>query len=212
MGPAQISPGPSTSVAMGGIAAAMSAGAATPAAPAPKDTDSARPSSRSATAHPTTGGSASWQALARASRFREAFDLARDNGFDGELDRASVQDLLLLGDAARLSGNAPYAIRAYQRARSRAPGTPWAANAAFALGRVYFDQLDSFGDAARWFATYSSEAPSGPLAREALGRRMEALSRGGDRSGAARVAEQYLRQYPSGPHAPLARTLETEEN
>jgi hypothetical protein len=75
---------------------------------------------------------------------------------------------------------------------------------------VYFDQLASFAEAARWFATYSREQRDGPLAREALGRRMEALARAGDRSAAAHVAEQYLREYPSGPHAPLAKTLETD--
>jgi hypothetical protein len=153
-------------------------------------------------------GTGTWQALARASKFREAFDAAKEVGFDGELDRASVQDLLLLGDAARLSGSAPYALRAYQRVRARAPGTSWAANAAFAMGRVSFDQMDAFREAARWFATYSIEQSDGPLAREALGRQMEALARAGDRAAASRTAAQYLRRYPDGPHAPLARTLE----
>jgi hypothetical protein len=36
---------------------------------------------------------------------------------------------------------------------------------------------------------------------------MEALSRAGDAEAAARVAGEYLRAYPKGPHAPLARTL-----
>jgi hypothetical protein len=81
-----------------------------------------------------------------------------------------------------------------------------ASNAAFAMGRVYFDQRDAYDEAAHWFATYSSERRDGPLAREALGREMEALSRAGDHAGAGRAAEQYLRQYPKGPHAPT-RTM-----
>jgi transmembrane sensor len=170
------------------------------------------PSPRAGAPRSGSAGPGTWQALARASKFKEAFDLASEGGFDAEIERASVPDLLLLGDAARLSGNSGPALRAYQKVRSRAPGTMAAANAAFALGRVYFDQLDAFAEAAHWFATYSGEQPGGPLAREALGRRMEALSRAGARSDAARTAEQYLRQYPDGPHAPLARTLENGGN
>ena len=111
---------------------------------------------------------------------------------------------------ARLSGNSGHALRAYEGARARFPGTGFAANAAFSMGRVYFDQLDAYADAARSFATYANEQPAGPLLREALGRQMEALSRAGDRAGAARAAERYLRLYPNGPHAPLARTFRTE--
>jgi transmembrane sensor len=153
-----------------------------------------------------------WQSLARANRFKEAFRRVNERGFDAELARADAEDLLLLGDVSRLSGNYGHALRAYEKVRSRAPGTERAANAAFAMGRVYFDQRDAYGEAARWFATYSSERSDGPLAREALGRQMEALSRAGDRAGADRAAEQYLRQYPKGPHAPLARTLRLKDN
>jgi transmembrane sensor len=153
-----------------------------------------------------------WQGLARANKFKEAFRRVNERGFDAELARADAEDLMLLGDVSRLSGNYGHALRAYQKVRSRAPGTEWAANAAFAMGRVYFDQRDAYGEAARWFATYSSERSDGPLAREALGRQMEALSRAGDRVGADRAAEQYLRQYPKGPHAPLARTLRVRDN
>ncbi len=121
-------------------------------------------------------------------------------------------DLLLLRDVARLSGDSGRALRAYERVRSRAPGTDAAANAAFAMGRVYFDQREAYADAASWFATYRSERGDGPLARDATGRQMEALSRAGDAPGAARVADEYLRWYPKGPHAPLARTLRPEAN
>jgi TolA-binding protein len=206
-------PAPPATAAFAGVAApsaaptsaAMPGRATLPGEPSPA-------SPRSGAARSTGPGPGSWQALARASKFKEAFDLANEGGLDSEIEHSSVPDLLLLGDAARLSGNSGPALRAYQKVRSRAPGTTVAANAAFAMGRVYFDQLDAFSEAARWFASYSSEQPGGPLAREALGRRMEALSRAGARSDAARAAEQYLRQYPDGPHAPLARTLENGGN
>ena len=61
--------------------------------------------------------------------------------------------------------------------------------------------------AARWFETYLRENGGGPLAREALGRLMEAHARRHDDASAKRDAEQYLRAYPGGPHAKLARSL-----
>jgi transmembrane sensor len=155
----------------------------------------------------------SWQSLARAGKFKDSFARVNASGtnFDVELRRDDVADLLLLGDVSRLSGNPSEAVRAYQRLRERAPGTESAANAAFSMGRVAFDQRDAYADAARWFSTYLSERRDGPLAREALGREMEALSRAGDRAGAARVAEQYLALVPEGPYAPLATTLRSTE-
>jgi transmembrane sensor len=172
----------------------------------------APPGARVVRAGPSAGEDETWQSLAGASRFKEAFARVNERGFDRELARAGRDDLLLLGDVARLSGNSARALLAYQRVRARAPGTEEAANAAFAMGRVYFDQREAYADAARWFATYRSERSDGPLARDATGRQMEALSRAGDAAAAARVAEEYLRRYPKGPHAPLARTLYPEAN
>ena len=190
---------------------------ATPSAPGPgldPDESATRPApappARAAPgrpAHATEGYEATWQSLAHASRFKEAFARVNERGFDAELGRAGSDDLVLLGDVARLSGDSGRALLAYQRVRSRAAGTEAAANAAFAMGRVCFDQRGSYAEAAQWFATYRNERGDGPLARDATGRQMEALSRAGDTAGAARVAEDYLRRYPQGPHAPLARTL-----
>jgi hypothetical protein len=160
-----------------------------------------RPASRSAAPEE------SWQSLARASRFKEAFARVDERGFDAELMRAGAADLVLLGDVARLSGDPARALVAYERVRSRAPGTEAAANAAFSMGRVYFDQREAYPEAARWFATYRSERSHGPLARDAMGRQMEALARAGDRATAARIADEYLVIYPQGPHAPFARNF-----
>ena len=59
--------------------------------------------------------------------------------------------------------------------------------------------------AADWFSTYLREQPSGALAREALGRLIEAYQAAGDRVSARATAERYLKSYPDGPHATLAR-------
>lgn len=179
-----------------------------PAPPAPPASGGSIPTPAPASSSGSPGAPVeSWQALARASKFKLAFARATGKGFDAELRRVDIEDLLLLGDVARLSGHPVHAVRAYKSVRDRAAGTDSAANAAFSLGRVTFDQRDAYAEAAGWFETYLNERGDGPLAREALGRQMEAMSRAGDRAGTARVAEQYLRQYPEGPHAPLARTF-----
>jgi TolA-binding protein len=185
---------------------APSAPSATAAPPSPPESLASVPAAPSARGAPAPD---SWQSMARASRFADAMARVNDLGFDTELARAGRDDLVLLGDAARLTGDATHALTAYQRVRARAPGSDAAATAAFAIGRVYFDQRRAYADAARAFGTYLTERPRGPLAREAMGRRMEALSHAGDLSTAARVADEYLAKYPNGPHAPLARTLRT---
>jgi outer membrane protein assembly factor BamD (BamD/ComL family) len=72
--------------------------------------------------------------------------------------------------------------------------------AAFLLGRASHGAT-----AARWFETYLEEQPGGNLAREALGRLIEAYQASGSKEAAVRTARQYLKRYPTGPHAELAR-------
>ena len=149
----------------------------------------------------------SWRKLARAGKYTEAIEAATQAGFSDELEKANASDLSLLGDAARFSGQPSKAILAYEKLRSRYPSTGRAATAAYSLARTHFDQRGAYSQAARWFQVYLTEQPSGPLAREARGRLMESLNRSGDAAGAQRVAENYLKRYPAGPHAPLAQSL-----
>jgi hypothetical protein len=152
----------------------------------------------------------SWQALARAGKYKAALSAANNTGFDLEVGRSSAEDLSLLGDVARFGGSIDASIKAYLTLRRRFPHTPLAANAAFAIGRMQFDQRGDFAEAERWFANYLAEQPRGALAREALGRRMEALDRSGNLDAARGVALSYQKSYPRGPHIRLAeRLLET---
>jgi pyruvate/2-oxoglutarate dehydrogenase complex dihydrolipoamide acyltransferase (E2) component len=191
------------------------AGVPPPTLPTPTPAPSAEPiaappasgTARMNASHPGAGAGPTWQALARSSHFKEAFDRVTERGFDEEMARVGRDDLLLLGDVARLSGDPGRALAAYERVRARAPGSEAAANAAFSMGRVYFDEREAYRDAARWFGTYRAERAGGPFARDAMGRQMEALWRAGDRAGAASLAGEYLGAYPNGPHADLARTL-----
>jgi TolA-binding protein len=88
----------------------------------------------------------------------------------------------------------------------RFASAPAARSAAYLLGRM----ADDAGDARRaidWYERYLTEAPSGSLAPEALGRRMLALRRLGDLTSARRAAEDYLRRFPEGTYNGVAREM-----
>lgn len=156
---------------------------------------------------PASQRAPSWKQLAHAGKYKQALEAANASGFDEVLADASASDLALLGDAARYSGRPGQAIAAYEALRTRFPSTSRAATAAYSLARTHFDQRGAYGEATRWFQQYLQEQPSGPLAREARGRLMESLARSGDGTGARRVAEAYLKRYPDGPHATVAKSL-----
>jgi transmembrane sensor len=148
-----------------------------------------------------------WRELVKKGDLRQAFAAADARGFQSVCDSATPAELLVLGDAARVSGRADRATEALFTLRRRYPRDPRRAAAAFALGKVAFDQRHAYAQAAEWFSTCVREQPGGPLVREALGRQVEALRNGGDAAGAQRVAREYLSRYPDGPHADIARSL-----
>jgi transmembrane sensor len=154
-----------------------------------------------------TPAAAGWRDLVKAGRHGEALDAAEAAGFSAECASASAADLVSLGDAARYVGRLDRATEAYETTRRRFPGNERSAVAAFALGRIAFDQRGNYSDAARWFRTYLAEQPGGRLARDALGRLVEALQRAGDAVSARREAAHYLELYPTGPHAEFARRV-----
>lgn len=140
-----------------------------------------------------------WRELARGGEHASAVQAAERSGLANLLARASGADLLLLADSAIYSGHAGLARRAFQTVRERYAKTTAAAQAAFGLGRL------SPGRAGvRWFGTYLEESPSGPLAREALGRILEVEAASGDIPRAKAVARRYLTRFPGGPHEALA--------
>jgi transmembrane sensor len=150
---------------------------------------------------------AEWREVAKSGDLKKAYAVAELSGFKGACASANAAELLLLGDAARLAGRADRAREALLALRQRFPRDSRRAAAAFALGKVAFDGRGAYGEAAEWFATSIREAPGGPLAREAAGRRLEALRHTGDQAGARAAATDYLARYPDGPHAPVARTI-----
>ncbi|HEX6763980.1 MAG TPA: FecR domain-containing protein, partial [Polyangiaceae bacterium] len=148
-----------------------------------------------------------WKDLLKRGELRAAFASAEHAGFGKVCDTASAAELLALGDAARVSSRTDRVSEALLSLRRRFPRDPRSAAAAFTLGKVAFDQKRSFPEAEKWFATCIREQPNGSLAREAAGRRMEALRALGDRTATGLAAREYLERYPGGPHAELARSL-----
>lgn len=150
----------------------------------------------------TTDGT--WQQLARAGRFERAYELATAAGFANECAQRSAADVLLLGDAARLTGHSDSARQAYTIVRRRFPASGEAARAAFDLGRLDLD-AHNYRSAIGWLDTYLAEQPGGALASAALGRKLEAYVSLGQSDEARTIARAYLEHYSNGAHADYAR-------
>jgi ferric-dicitrate binding protein FerR (iron transport regulator) len=157
---------------------------------------------------PATAESPRWREALALGRYAEAIDLAESAGLASIAASADVGALMDLANAARFAGKPDRAKPLLLAVRSRFPSDVRAPMAAFHLGRIAFDDEAAYGQAAGWFAQYLTELPGGPLAREASGRRMEALEKSGDHAGAVRAARDYLAQFPGGPHAQVARSIE----
>jgi hypothetical protein len=177
----------------------------------------AAPSADVAAAVPAAGGPAApparelrglvpeWKRQAEGGHYGRAVTLVEEQGVDAAMGDASSDDLLLLADAARLVRRVELGRTVLQALRDKFKGTPDAMEAAFRLGRLEFD-AQQYDAAARWFDAYVREAPQGPFAVEALGRRLDAWRRIGD-ARAFDAATQYLQSYPKGAYAPLAKQV-----
>jgi transmembrane sensor len=187
--------------------ATSSSSAALDATPEPPPPASTAPTGAVASATARAAApNPSWRELAKAGKYEAALRSAEE-GFDTTLAGGDADEIVSLGDTARLAGDTARAKQAYLAARRRFPGSAAAAISALSLGRLAFDRDGAFAGAARWFETYLTEAPAGPLAREAAGRLIEAHERAGDRMAARAAARRYLARWPDGPHAAKARSL-----
>ncbi len=146
------------------------------------------------------GSDLSWRDLEEAGKFADAVKLAERRGLSNIYQTGGGDDLLALARAASFSRHGEIARQALMACRARFSGSQHAAMAAYQLGRSA-----SGAQAAEWFSTYLREQPNGALAREALGRLVEAYQAAGDHVSGRAAAERYLKSYPDGPHATLAR-------
>ncbi|HVY32627.1 MAG TPA: FecR domain-containing protein [Polyangiaceae bacterium] len=177
-----------------------------PAEPTPVSVDSLSPEADEAAADevlpstPRARNEKSWRELEAAGKYADAVKAAQHRGLSSIYQSGAGDDLLALARAARFAGRMDVSRDALMACRARFAGSPQAAMSAFLLGRSA-----SGAQAAEWFSTYLKEQPGGALAREALGRLLEAYQASGDRVAARAAAERYLKSYPDGPHATLAR-------
>jgi hypothetical protein len=148
-----------------------------------------------------------WIGLYEQGRYREAFDTAVAGGYEAILGSLDADGLWALAESARYSLETEKARSLLSALRSRFPGSGRAKTATFLLGRlaVEFDQHPDEG--ARWFSVYLEELPDGPLAEEAAGRSIDALQKAGRHAEARTAAGEYLRKYPKGNFAGLARSF-----
>ncbi|WP_437821478.1 FecR domain-containing protein [Sorangium sp. So ce1078] len=130
---------------------------------------------------------------------------AKARGIDEVLGAGTLDDVASLADAARYAGQADLARRAMLAERSRFPGSAEARSAAFLLGRL--SEGASPREAAMWYDRYLTESPTGPLASEALGRKLVATRDFAGPDAARAVAEEYLKRYPTGAFAAVAAEI-----
>ncbi|MEZ4364657.1 MAG: FecR family protein, partial [Kofleriaceae bacterium] len=110
-------------------------------------------------------------------------------------------------DRARYEGRVGDARALLLELRLRYPESPEARRAAHVLGVLALESQRAPAVAARWFEIALREDPAGPLRRESLGRRVQALHAAGDVPGARRAASEYLRVDPEGAFAAFARSV-----
>lgn len=179
---------------------------------APKEPEPVPPSQEAeasgALARPAAGGSAvaaTWEGQVRRGEYSAVLRDAERRGLPQVLATASASEILALANAARFSGRSNLGRDAYKTLRQRFAGSPAATSAAFLLGRVM--ETTAPHEARRWYERYEQEAPRGSLVAEAMGRRLMLTQSMGSRGELQRLAEEYVRRFPDGPYAGVARKI-----
>jgi hypothetical protein len=141
-----------------------------------------------------------------AGKFQEVVEEAEHWGLDACLAGASSSELSSLADAARYTNRSGLSKQALLAQRQRFAGSRRAVEAAFLLGRLAESQ-EGPASAVSWYDRYLAEAPSGPYAPEALGRKMILVEKTSGRGAATKVAQEYLLRFPRGTYARAAGAL-----
>jgi hypothetical protein len=132
---------------------------------------------------------------------------AKRLGVEATLGEASSEDLFALANAARYRHRLDLARSALLAEHRRFPGSSRALEAIYLLGRVEEARDGGTTQALAWYDEYLTRAPNGPLAGEALGRKMTLTDKLDGPTRARSLAEEYLRRFPKGNYAGSAREL-----
>jgi hypothetical protein len=188
--------------APGGSVAPGAAGAPAPPALATPSPTNVAPSNPGASPKQHR---ASWSERMASGDLQSIVDEAVQHGVESTVQERTSEELAVLEAAARYQNHPDIARRALLAQRSRFPGTSRAKEAAFLLGRMA-ESAD--GQAALgWYERYLSEDPDGAFAAEAMGRDMSVTQRLSGVDRARPLATTYLKRWPTGPYAPLARSI-----
>jgi len=147
----------------------------------------------------------SWAEMLAAGEFTDILRDAQRQGVDHSLASRSASELSALAQAARYAKQPAVSERAWAALQQRYPSTAMAKEAAFFLGRVA-EQRGQAAAAQRQYRAYLNDGKSGQYTGEALGGLMRLL-RTADPSAAEAYARRYLKSFPTGPYARLAREL-----
>jgi hypothetical protein len=128
-------------------------------------------------------------------------------GVEATLEKAPMEDLFALANAARYRRQTELARAALVAERRRFANSPRSLDALYLLGRVEETQVGGGAKALDWYDEYLTHAPKGAYAAEALGRKMTLTSERGKAEEARPMAEEYLRRFPRGSYAGSARAL-----
>jgi hypothetical protein len=148
-----------------------------------------------------------WSDELAHGNWQSVLDDVKRVGVDETLSKASNDDLFALADAARYGRRLDLARAALLAERRRYPESPRTLDALFLLGRVEEARESGVARAIAWYDRYLASAPMGPLAGEALGRKMTLTDKLEGPGRARPVAEDYLRRFPGGSYAGSAREL-----
>lgn len=140
----------------------------------------------------------SWQRLANAGEYEAAlFELGQGGGFEAALLAANAEQLMLLADVARATGQTQRAVAAFRRVVSEFRNEPVAPLAAYSLGSLLQKAGDASG-ATNAFAVYRALSPEGDFAEDALVRQLRSAVERDDREYAEQLAAQYRTAFPEG--------------
>jgi hypothetical protein len=148
---------------------------------------------------------ANWSERMASGDLQSIVDEAVEHGVDVTVQERTSEELAVLEAAARYQKRPDVARRALLAQRARFAGTPRAKEAAFLLGRMA-ENADAAA-ALDWYGRYLSEDPDGAFAAEAMGRDMSLTNRTLGRDRARPLAEIYLKRWPTGGYAQLARSI-----
>jgi tetratricopeptide (TPR) repeat protein len=156
------------------------------------------------------------EAAVRAEDDLSAVTLFHRHGTSAANVYAGTPTLLFVAEAHRRLGLSAEAGRLYQHLIRHPQGARFLEAALVGLCRVYLDQRDPQA-ARKVIERYRLQFPTGQYAREALELHLAALELEGDRAGAIRMLQQWVKAHPRDDRRPrmllrLAETFATVHN